>query len=30
MQDDGWWDGPVQSNQTIRKSIFREMLRQPR
>ncbi len=30
MQDDGWWDGPVQSNQSIRKSIFREMLRQPR
>ena len=30
MQDDGWWDGPVQSNQTIRKGIFREMLRQPR
>ena len=30
MQDDGWWDGPVQSNHTIRKSIFREMLRKPR
>jgi glutamate-1-semialdehyde 2,1-aminomutase len=30
MQDDGWWDGPVQNNQTIRKGIFREMLRQPR
>jgi glutamate-1-semialdehyde 2,1-aminomutase len=30
MQDDGWWDGAVQSNQTIRKGIFREMLRQPR
>jgi glutamate-1-semialdehyde 2,1-aminomutase len=30
MQDDGWWDGPEQSNQTIRKGIFREMLRQPR
>jgi glutamate-1-semialdehyde 2,1-aminomutase len=30
MQDDGWWDGAVQSNQTIRKSIFREMLRQAR
>jgi glutamate-1-semialdehyde 2,1-aminomutase len=30
MQDDGWWDGPAQSNQTIRKGIFREMLRQPR
>jgi glutamate-1-semialdehyde 2,1-aminomutase len=30
MQDDGWWDGPAQSNQTIRKGIFREMLRQRR
>ena len=30
MQDDGWWDGAVQSTQTIRKSIFREMLRQAR
>jgi glutamate-1-semialdehyde 2,1-aminomutase len=30
MQDAGWWDGPEQSNQTIRKGIFREMLRQPR
>ncbi|MEY4268631.1 MAG: hypothetical protein RIS90_3166 [Pseudomonadota bacterium] len=30
MQDDGWWDGPAQSNQSIRKGIFREMLRQPR
>ncbi len=30
MQDAGWWDGPEQSNKTIRKGIFREMLRQPR
>ena len=30
MQEAGWWDGPEQSNQTIRKGIFREMLRQPR
>ena len=30
MQDAGWWDGPEQSNQTIRKGIFKEMLRQPR
>ena len=30
MQDDGWWSGPEQTNQTIRKGIFREMLRQPR
>ena len=30
MQDAGWWDGPDQSNKTIRKGIFREMLRQPR
>ena len=30
MQDAGWWDGPEQSNQKIRKGIFREMLRQPR
>ena len=30
MQQDGWWDGPEQTNQTIRKGIFREMLRQPR
>ena len=30
MQDAGWWDGPEQSNQKIRKGIFKEMLRQPR
>ena len=30
MQDAGWWDGPEQSNETIRKGIFKEMLRQPR
>ncbi len=30
MQNDGWWSGPEQTNQTIRKGIFREMLRQPR
>ena len=30
MQDAGWWDGPEQSNQTIRKGIFKEMLRQSR
>ena len=30
MQDAGWWDGPEQSNQSIRKGIFKEMLRQPR
>ena len=30
MQKDGWWDGPEQTNQMIRKGIFREMLRQPR
>jgi glutamate-1-semialdehyde 2,1-aminomutase len=30
MQQDGWWSGPAQTNQTIRKGIFREMLRQPR
>jgi glutamate-1-semialdehyde 2,1-aminomutase len=30
MQNAGWWDGPEQSNKTIRKGIFREMLRQPR
>jgi glutamate-1-semialdehyde 2,1-aminomutase len=30
MQDAGWWDGPEQSNQKIRKRIFKEMLRQPR
>ena len=30
MQDAGWWDGPEQSNQNIRKGIFKEMLRQPR
>ena len=30
MQKDGWWSGPEQTNQMIRKGIFREMLRQPR
>ncbi len=30
MQNDGWWSGPEQTNQAIRKGIFREMLRQPR
>ncbi len=30
MQQDGWWSGPAQTNQTIRKGIFREMLLQPR
>jgi glutamate-1-semialdehyde 2,1-aminomutase len=30
MQDAGWWGGPEQSNQKIRKGIFKEMLRQPR
>ena len=30
MEQDGWWDGPEQTNQMIRKGIFREMLRQPR
>ena len=30
MQNDGWWDGAAQSNQSIRKGIFREMLRQAR
>ena len=30
MQDAGWWNGPEQSNQSIRKGIFKEMLRQPR
>ena len=30
MQQDGWWDGPDHSNQTIRKGIFREMLKQLR
>ena len=30
MQNDGWWSGPEQTNQTIRKGIFKEMLRQPR
>jgi glutamate-1-semialdehyde 2,1-aminomutase len=30
MQKDGWWSGPEQTNQAIRKGIFREMLRQPR
>ena len=30
MQDAGWWDGPEQSNQKIRKGIFKEMLRQTR
>ena len=30
MQNDGWWSGPEQTNQSIRKGIFREMLRQPR
>jgi len=30
MQNDGWWSGPEQTNKTIRKGIFREMLRQPR
>ena len=30
MHDAGWWDGPEQSNQKIRKGIFKEMLRQPR
>jgi len=26
MKADGWWDGPVQGNRDIRRSIFREML----
>ena len=30
MEQDGWWSGPEQTNQKIRKGIFREMLRQPR
>ena len=30
MEKDGWWSGPEQTNQMIRKGIFREMLRQPR
>ena len=30
MQDAGWWDGPEQSTETLRKGIFKEMLRQPR
>jgi glutamate-1-semialdehyde 2,1-aminomutase len=27
MQADGWWSGPAQDNRSIRRSIFREMLR---
>jgi glutamate-1-semialdehyde 2,1-aminomutase len=28
MQADGWWSGPAQSNQTIRRGILRELLHQ--